>query len=376
MVCLAFVAFVAAGGVLPGAETGSDGAVAGHVHDLEAGHGLGRVAYAQSCWPNGIPLGALPEQPQPIWCYNPPEGGPATFVSGPNSWLDGFDHHLSLADLGPGYRVFEQPQEHQMLLWGQHWRHADHWMVDVKARDAPGEQSAFGGVAMRPDRSFRFVDGRLVVEADAAVGIEGYDGAWPELVVTTAPAPTQFIDSLYALGQFKGHWTLGCRLNPDRSTICALYDDTDNSHASRRFEVASHVSEGAQIYGGNPYPLGSDRDRAFRVCLGTDPDTNCRDRFRLELTRTGLVVYVNGVRYFEASDLPPDKQLGALLGADVYVYFASWIYRPNADTVRFHWGHLAVNPDTPPTAAPGFDGHPDDETNADPVHHAGLHPAT
>src|SRR3712207_7201487 len=50
-------------------------------------------------------------------------------------------------------------------------------------------------------------------------------------------------------------------------------------------------------------------DRAFRRCVGTDPDLNCRDRFRWELTKTSFTIYVNGVKYLEWADMPPDKQL-------------------------------------------------------------------
>jgi hypothetical protein len=222
-------------------------------------------------------------------------------------------------------------------------------MVDVRGRDAAGAESNWGGTAMRPDRSFRYVNGKLVVEADVAAGIEEYAGvAWPELVVTTAPAPTTWVDPLYTYGQFKGHWSVGCRLQ-DRVPICALHDQD-----GRRWEIAFWIPDGAQVEGGGPFPSGGPRDQAWRVCQGTDPDTNCRDRFRLELTRDTLTLYVNGVNYFAVSQLPPGKTMEALVNADVYAYFGSWTYRPDADTVRFHWGHLAVNPDTQPTAAPGI----------------------
>jgi hypothetical protein len=89
------------------------------------------------------------------------------------------------------------------------------------------------------------------------------------------------------------------------------------------------------------------------VCHGTDPDTNCRDRFRLELTRDSLTLHVNGVNYFAATQLPAGKTMDARINTDVYAYFGSWIYRPSADTVRFHWDRVAVNPGTPPPATSG-----------------------
>jgi hypothetical protein len=282
-----------------------------------------------------------------IWCYDPPETGPATFVNGANSWIDDFNHHLSLADIGPGYRVFGDGAGQQFLP-SQHWRHNDHWMVDVRGRDAAGAESNWGGTAMRPDRSFRYINGRLVIETDVAAGIAEYSGgAWPELVVTTAPAPTTWIDPLYTYGQFKGHWTVGCRLPPGRVPICALHDPT-----GRRWEIAAFIPAGSTVFGGEPGAPGSERDRAWRVCQGTDPDTNCRDRFRMELTRDSLKLLVNGVRYFEITNIPTSGLMDALVNADVYTYFGSWIYRPDVDTVRFHWDRVAVNPDatTPPVS--------------------------
>jgi hypothetical protein len=140
----------------------------------------------------------------------------------------------------------------------RYFRHADHWMVDVRGRNAPGAGSNFGGTMMRPDRSFRYVYGRLVVEADAAAGIDGYEGvARPEPVVTTAPAPTTSVDPLYAYGQLRGHWTVGCRLSPSRIPTCSLHDED-----SRLWEVAFWLSEGPQIEGGGPFPSGGPRDQA------------------------------------------------------------------------------------------------------------------
>ena len=92
---------------------------------------------------------------------------------------------------------------------------------------------------------------------------------------------------------------------------------------------------------------------AWRLCRDSDPDLECRDRFRLEFSKDTVAVYVNGVKYMEHQGLPPEKQLpDALLNSDVYVYFGSWIYKPDAATVRFHWDRLAINPGTEPTAAP------------------------
>jgi hypothetical protein len=327
-----------------------------HPWDDPHNHAVRLAAHAQSdptC--SQVPMGALPGQPPPIWCLDPPETGSPTITQGTNSWLDEFDHHLSTASLGAGYRVFDR--QGASIFRSQHWRHADHWMTDVSGRDQDGPGPwDFGGALMRPDRSFRFQNGMLIVEADVAAGIAEYAGnAWPELIVSTAPAPTGIlVDSLYGYGVFGGQWAVGCRLQSSRDPICAMYDNTGRGagEGGRTFEISSHQHEGAQVFGGGAH--NPTLDAAWRRCVGTDPDTNCRDRFRWELSRDTLTMYVNGVKYMEHRGLPPEKQLpNAMLNGDVYVYFADWIFKPDVDAVRFHWDRLAVNPTTPPGPAPG-----------------------
>jgi hypothetical protein len=310
-----------------------------------SGHGAPAAAPAGDCpWGDKTPSGALPPA-LPIWC-TPLARGASTVTNGANSWVDDFNHNLSNAEMGDGYRVFEN--QGASVYRTEHFRHNDHWMVDVSGvdGDGPGPWN-FGGGAVRPDRSFTFQDGKLVVEADAAAGIDEYGGsAWPEIVVTAAPAPSGLVDESYAYGMFKGYWTVGCRLQSSRQPICAMYDDTGRGpgDGGRRFEISFFQHEGAaQVFGGGPF--SPETDKAWRVCHQTDPDLNCRDRFRLELSRDTVTLSVNGTKYMEHRGLPADKQLpDALLQGDVYVYFASWINKPEAPVTRFHWDRLAVNP--------------------------------
>jgi hypothetical protein len=303
-------------------------------------------------WPSSPPLGTLPGQPPPAWC-SPLTHGDPTFVEGANSWIDEFDHGLSNATLGEGYRVFER--EGSSINKALHFRHNDHWMVDVNGVDADGGGPwNFGGALMRPDRPFRFQNGTLIVEADVAAGIEEYGGgAWPELIVSMAPSPTgRIVDGLYGYGVFGGQWTVGCRLQSSRSPICAMYDTSGRGagEGGRTFEISSHQHEGAQVLGGSYRPEMAD---AWHLCRGTDPDIDCRDRFRWVLSRDTLTLYVNGVKYMEHRGLPTGKQLpDAMLDGDVYVYLASWIYKTDAEVVRFHWDRLAINPDDGGSATP------------------------
>jgi hypothetical protein len=317
------------------------------------------VAAAQgtNCWTSDTPLGALPPA-KPIWCI-PATDGPTTFVQHDNSWLDEFDHGLSNATIGPGYLVFDGSGA--SIDQSQHFRHNNHWMVDVSGQDADGPGPwNFGGATMRPDRGFRFIDGKLVVEIDVAAGISEYGGsAWPEIVVTTAasPTPSPSRDSTYNYDFFARDWTIGCRLEPQRAVVCALFDDSGRGSGAggRRIEISSHQHEGAAVFGGGPFGYQAG---AWRLCRDTDPDLECRDRFRLEFTRDSVSIFVNGALYQQHQGLPADKQLpDALLNGDVYVYFGSWIYKPDAATVRFHWDRVAINPEAAPTSAPVEHGH-------------------
>lgn len=293
-------------------------------------------------------------------CDHLATGIPPTFVNGGNSWVDDFQHHASMAELGPGYQTFERVS----LLNSPntrtgHFRHNEHWMADVYA---PGNGMT-GGAMMRPDRSFTFEDGKLVVEAEVAAGIDEYSDMWPEITVTTASSPassaqgrvgptpaTSIGDDLYAYGQFGGQWSVGIRLTGDRP-IAALYDDTGRGFDCGRVWEISWFQDGTAncypahqftIFGGGEWTAGG----PVRHCHGTDPDTNCRDLFRWTLTQSSIRLDVNGIRYMEHTAKPGYKAIpDAFMNSPVYVYFSDWVYQPpTTRVVRYHWDHLAVNP--------------------------------
>jgi len=313
-----------------------------------------------TCWPSDVPVGALPGQPLPVFCNNF-GNGPSTFVSGVNSWIDNFDHGLSMSHLGAGYVVFENVGSNNKT---KHWRHSNHWMVDVNGYDQTPNDGPWnlGGATVRPDRSFRWetrtwtsarfgitrTEPMMVVEAQAAAGIADYAGsAWPELVITTASAPTfNRRDGIYNYDMFAGHDTVGCRLQDNREPICALFDNTTRGpgEGGRTWEISHFQSGGGQWWGGGPFS-SAQHDAAWRVCrqaLNQDPDTMCRDTFRWEISRTRQAVYVNGFLYMEHVGFTPIPD--RFLTSDVYVYFGSWIFKPDAATARFHWDKLAINP--------------------------------
>lgn len=293
------------------------------------------------CWPSSLPVGAIPGQPLPVFCRINQQG-PDTSQEGDNSWLDEFNHELMFADFeDTRYKIFESVGFINQTL---HWRHAEHWMVDITTRSA-GIPSPWvrGGALLTPDRSFRFKGGKLVVEADVAAGISDYVGnAWPELVITTGSEPVD-TGSLYGYDLFPEDWTLGCRLQADRYPVCTLKNDggsiAEEKGSRQIWEMSAHQEVGLTNHGGSPF---EGRDRYWNICQHTDPDMYCRDSFRLELTETSLTLFVNGHKYFEQTGVPALP--GSLLNGEVYVYFASMVVSHPAEAIRFHWDRLAVNP--------------------------------
>jgi hypothetical protein len=301
------------------------------------------AARAAACTSTATPVGALPPA-IPIFCETAIGTALSTSQTGPDSWRDDFGFGTKIVSLGDGYTVFDNLSG--QYIHSQHWRQNKHWMVDVF-----GTPSDVGGAMMRPNRSFTFQNGKLVIEAQVAAGIEAYGGdAWPEIVVSTSPQPGKVVDGgLYAYGAFGGYWTTGCRLQSSRVPICALFDNTGRTvfTGGRRFELSFfQESEGPGAFhsGGGPYTAAT--NAAWRTCDGTNPDVNCRDMFRWELTRDRLTLFVNGVQYMQHYlGSSPEFQLpDAIVNGPVYVYFAERVYQPRNVVTRFHWQHLAVNP--------------------------------
>jgi hypothetical protein len=301
------------------------------------------------------PLGALPAN-VPAWCSRLATAVD-TAIRTTNAWSDGFVSGAAHAQLSGSYRVFENArrvasQANTSLYRTQHFAHNGHWMVDIAGSGAPmgvyeGSAADFftgpnnGGGLMRPDDAFRFEDDRLVVEFEASAGMIAYgDRVWPEIVVTTAPAPSgRETNGWYAAGLFGGFPAIGCAFPSDRLSECRVYDAdkiTTNLNA--------HASGGAAMaFGGAPTTDAT--QKAWRLCGPSDPDAECRDHFKVVLERDAVTIFVNGVRYMEFRGLPVASQLPAdLLTSPVYVYFASWAYLVQPTVARVHWGGIAINP--------------------------------
>lgn len=186
----------------------------------------------------------------PIWCYAQPPAIPATRSSGANDWVDTFDNSgqavLQFNDRDMGYRVAN-------VLYGSDnsfavgtFVHNDHWMIDMAD---VSQNRLSGGVLVSPDKQFSFENGRFVVEVDAAPGADGMGGGnrFYEIDISPARDVTGFgVDALYGYGSFGGIGGLGCRLERN---------DQGGNAAS---------------------------------------DIFCRERFRMELTRDSIHLFVNG----------------------------------------------------------------------------------
>ena len=303
------------------------------------------------CWVGVVPGGALPTQPPPVFCdiVSSPAGTDTAVIGGANTWFDGFNHGLFFRDWDDtSYSVFETVDGVAQSI---HWRHADHWMVDIAPVEPGSDFTALGGAMLRPNATFEFDDGpdgnpQFVVETEMAAGHQDYIGlqAWGEIVVTTAPAPIGYrTGGTYAYDMFPGHYTLGLRLQADRHAIASLMNDSDdtvNSIDARLWEMSFFQLVGSESFGGFP---GGELADVWRTCHSeNDADTACRDRFRLTLTETSLRLDVNGVRYFEQIGIPPLPS--ELLDGPIYVYLASIVGTTDHDVVRYHWDRFRVNP--------------------------------
>jgi hypothetical protein len=319
------------------------------------------------CTPNVVPMGqanppgSQSEPMAPIWCFTLVPQGPPTRVTGANDWIDTFEGVTQMGQFTDGdldYRVFDSVQNGGSART-MHFTNNNHWMDD----NAGG---FLGGTMIRPNRSFRFENGKLVVEADVAAGISGYmdagggDVAWPEIDISTGPTPNNggTTDGLYAYGRFPGFDTFGCRIHAGQKFTCSYEAKRGGANGldtspcfefspDRLVEISGFEQCGTTHFGGDP-GFGAP-GQYFRTCSSPSqvPDMMCRDRFRLELSQNGLVAYVNGQRYFEDSGWPARNQLPASMvngNTPVYVYLSDWEDTPNQPAYRFHWQRFAVNP--------------------------------
>jgi hypothetical protein len=345
--------------------------------------------------PNVVPAGQAnpsdePEPMGPVWCF-PLVSEPTTRTSGANDWVDSFETNVQMGHLNDGemgYRVFEAFNGDPGTFKQQTFVNNNHWMVDL------AKLSSFnlsGGVMLTPNRSFQAENGRLVIEADVAAGADGLGGAdeFVEIDLTSASAPTgTTVDPLYGYGKFGRVGAVGCRLERQLDgahIVCAMYDDTARDaggtdvtggpigRPGRVWETqgAGTANTAASVVGGYPsYQIPGTNLRVsdvWRQCEANQMDMFCRDRFRLEITKTSVAIFVNGYRVYDIQGLFAENPA---TGADNRIpdaflssgrpYFTSWNNGTHYPVYRFHWGRVAVNPHNiggaamPASAAPSF----------------------
>lgn len=355
---------------------------------------LGSVLQAMTSEPipppiSGCPLGTTTptgqanpsEEAEPmgaIWCFPLVAPSPTfrTRVTGTNDWVDNFQTNTQMMRFADGdldYRIFDGVNAGGTNKT-QHFINNNHWMDDNSG-------GFLGGSMMRPNRSFKFENGMLVVEADVAAGIPCYqdgcnefsggDIAWPEIDVSTATQPTTNTnDALYGYGHFVGSWAVGCRLHGRGAITCAVQADHNLTSVTgdrppcfsvdpaRVMEISGFQQCGTIHYS---YDDHADARQYLRHCLDNQMDMFCRDRFRLEITKSSLTLYVNGHIYLQDANWPSYAQLpDSAVNGNWYTYMTDWEDSPNQPVYRFHWGRLAINPHNAdgtiaaPTAAPSF----------------------
>jgi hypothetical protein len=311
------------------------------------------------------PLGAIPPA-TPMLCDE--LGAPVdTSVHSGNSWVDDFNHGATMSELPSSYVSGHVGPGGT----SKHFLHLNHWMVDI--RSDSGEYPTLLAAWMRPAQSFTpKADGSVVIEFEVATPIAGtrdvggISDSWPEVTISTAPQPrtmnpwgSPFLrNGTYFYEAFAGSETMGCRMQQSRQIICAQYRaDSDGAGApDRLWEInqnGTDVVPGSE-FGGGPAP-----SNLWASCTSTDdPDTVCRNTFRLTLTASTLKFEVKkpgatSFTEFYRSTPCNDRagcstgQMGTILNnpGGFYVYFADFAYRiENNEVIRFHWDHLAVNP--------------------------------
>jgi len=323
------------------------------------------------------------EPEYPIWCYPQPQAGAPTRVNTGASWVDTWDNDgPSIQTLNDGdydYKVF--PRLDSRFKSGA-FINSNHWMVDL-VDVSPFRLS--GGILISPNQRFPFQNGTLTVEADAAQGTDGMGGAdhYYELDVSPADAPTPWtVDSLYGYGQFGGRGAMGCRLeNP--AIVCAMYDNsnrvtggecpndgrvcTNNGGRPGRVWETQGIGTSrtaSSIQGGYrewviPNSGGLRVQDVMRSCGPNIHDLHCRDRFRMELTRTSVHLYSNGYPILLIDGL---YAVNPATGADNRIpqewlnngarfYMTSWINSGQHTPLRWHWNNVAVNPPYPASAS-------------------------
>jgi hypothetical protein len=309
-------------------------------------------------------MGALPPA-LPMLCDQLVPGVDTHTGSG-NSWVDNFEHGQHMATL-PGSYVQGHVGPGGV---SRHFLHNNHWMVDL--RSDSGQYPTLLAAWMRPNRTFTpRADGSVVIEFEVATpiagtrNVSGISDSWPEFTISTAPQPrtsnpwgSPFLrDGTYFYEAFAGSEVMGCRMQQGKEPVCAYYQaDSDGAGApDRQWEIGQN---GTDVVRGTEYKLAPVPNNVWAGCTsGQDPDTICRNTFRVTLTATTMKIEVKppGGAYTRIWEGTPcnDRagcatgQMGRILNnpGGFYVYFADFAYRiENNEVIRFHWDHLAVNP--------------------------------
>lgn len=278
------------------------------------------AATPKACETSMPPTGALASEPASIWCYTDLNSAGKTAIQGTNSFVDTFTKSTNFSDCCGGYAVFNaiKPTGKAKM-----WRQGNYWITDSIANIS----------LLRPNNTFSFEGGKLVIEAAVAASMPGYNNLiFPEIIVSTASHPSSpHKNARYGYEQFAQHTTFGCRLEGStQRVVCTLTDKSTPASAPAKI-----------IYEKKSTTPTASQKAAWKVCTSGQPASACMNTYRLEISATSAVIYVNAIKYAEFSGLalPAD-----LVKGKGYVYFSTTNLDSSNAAYRLQWGALAINP--------------------------------
>lgn len=274
------------------------------------------AATPQLCTIPQKPVGAVGGEASAIWCYEQLSKEITTYKETANSFIDTFKTGIAFTNCCGGYSIFQNNQSDSKAVY---WRQNNNWYVDTQGKST----------LIRPNKSFTFENGKLIVETTMSSSMPGYtEKNLSEIVITSAETTTNTNQNTYAINAFPAYWTVGCRIvGSSQRIVCSLLNDKKN---------------GNTILYEKTVPPSVTGKAAWKQCKTNESFSNCENTYRFELSRTSLVIFVNDIRYGQLTNLSPLPE--ALLKGKVYVYFATTNLTNSEKTYRYHWGSIAINP--------------------------------
>jgi hypothetical protein len=128
-----------------------------------------------------------------------------------------------------------------------------------------------------------------------------------EIIVTDADAPTQpRRDRLFAVEEFSGHDTFGCRFADDGTVTCALYGRSGATAigGGRIDQWSWFETGGSRINGGRP-----DSAHPWPQCPRAEALSGCLATVKITIGAASFSVQINDRVYFSVEDIPTSQRV-------------------------------------------------------------------